>query len=56
MTTNGARHLQVRAEIASDRLAEGHWFEFEIDQSYLRGTVAQLDLVVAEFPVRGING
>jgi hypothetical protein len=51
-----AGHLNMRAEITSDHLAQGHWFEFEIDQSYLPETVAQLEAVLAQFPVRGING
>ncbi len=55
-SSDGAGHLRVRAEITPDNLAQGHWFEFEIDQSYLTGTVAQLESVLAEFPVRGING
>lgn len=53
---DGAGHLDVRAEITPDHLAQGHWFEFEIDQSYLAATVAQLESVLVEFPVRGING
>lgn len=54
--TDGAGHLRVRAEITPDHLAQGHWFEFEIDQSYLPATVAQLESVLVAFPVRGING
>ena len=55
-SSDGVGHLHVRAEITPDHLAQGHWFEFEIDQSYLPGTVAQLESVLAEFPLRGING
>jgi hypothetical protein len=55
-SSDGAGHLQVRAEITPDHLAQGHWFEFEIDQSYLPATVAQLESVLIEFPVKGING
>lgn len=53
--SDGAGHLTVRADITPDHLAQGHWFEFEIDQSYLPATVAQLESVLAQFPVRGIN-
>lgn len=56
VASDGAGHLDVRAEITPDHLAQGHWFEFEIDQSYLRGTVAQIESVLAAFPVRGSNG
>ena len=54
--SDGAGHLAVRAEIAPDHLAQGHWFEFEIDQSYLPTTVAQLESALTEFPVKGIRG
>jgi hypothetical protein len=54
--SDGAGHLNVRAEITPDHLAQGHWFEFEIDQSYLPEAIAQLESVLAQFPVRGING
>ena len=53
---DGAGHLSVRAEITPDHLAQGHWFEFEIDQSYLPATVAQLQSVLDQFPVRGTDG
>ena len=55
-SSDDAGHVQVRAEITPDHLAQGHWFEFEIDQSDLPGTVAQLESVLAAFPVRGIKG
>ena len=54
--SDGAGHLAVRAEITPDHLAQGHWFEFEIDQSYLPTTVAQLESALTEFPVKGIRG
>lgn len=54
-SSDGAGHLLVRAEITPDHLAQGHWFEFEIDQSYLPAAVAQLNSVLTEFPVKGIN-
>jgi hypothetical protein len=46
----------MRAEITSDHIAQGHWFELEIDQSYLPATIAQLESVLAQFPIRGMNG
>jgi hypothetical protein len=45
--------LHVRVEITPDHLAQGHWFEFEIDQSYLPSAVAQLTSLLAAFPVKG---
>jgi hypothetical protein len=53
---DGAGHLRVRVEVSPDHLAQGHWFEFEIDQSYLPAVVAQLESVLVAFPVRGICG
>lgn len=50
---DGAGHLRVRVEVTPDHLAQGHWFEFEIDQSYLPAAVAQLESVLAAFRVRG---
>lgn len=55
-TSDRAGPLAVLAEITPDHLAQGHWFEFEIDQSYLHSTVAQLKSVLTEFPVKGISG
>ena len=53
--TSGDRtgHLRVRTDITPDHLAQRHWFEFEIDQSYLPEAVAQLTSLLAAFPVRG---
>ena len=53
---DGLGHVRVRVEVSPDQLAQGHWFEFEIDQSYLPTTVAQLESALTEFPVKGIRG
>ena len=50
---DGTGHLTVRVELTPDNITQSHWFEFEIDQSYLPATVAQLEEVVARFPFRG---
>ena len=51
---NGALgYLRVRVELTPDPLAQGHWFEDVIDQSYLPDTILQLDAVLELFPVRG---
>lgn len=55
-SSDGAGHLQVRVEITSDYRAQGHWFEFEIDRSYLPATVGQLESVLAQLSVKGIRG
>jgi hypothetical protein len=49
---DGAGHLNLRAEITPDHLIQGHWFEFAIDQSYLPAALAQLESILAQFPVR----
>lgn len=54
--TDGAGHLRMRVEVTPDHLAQGHWFEFEIDQSYIAATVAQLEAVLVTFPIRDMNG
>ena len=45
-------HLQARAELTPDHLAQGHWFDFAADQSYLPRLRAQCDAVLARLPVR----
>jgi hypothetical protein len=55
-TADGAGHLRVRVDVTPDHITQAHWFEFEIDQSYLPAAVAQLESVLAAFPVRGISG
>ena len=52
-SSDRAGHLYVRVEITPDHLAQGHWFEFEMDQSYLPSGVAQLTSLLAAFPVKG---
>jgi hypothetical protein len=53
-SSDRAGHLRVRVEITPDNLSQGHWFEFEADQSYLPPLIDQLDSVLRAFPVRGI--
>ena len=52
-TSDGLGHLRVRVELTPDSQAQGHWFEYVIDQSYLPETISQLDAVLELFPVRG---
>ena len=54
VAANGAPgHLRVRVELTPDPQAQGHWFEYVIDQSDLPDTIGQLDAVLELFPVRG---
>ena len=51
---NGALgHLRVRIDLTPDSQAQGHWFEYVIDQGDLADTIRQLDTVLELFPVRG---
>ena len=50
---NGRGDLRVRVELTPDPQAQGHWFEYAVDQSYLPETIRQLDAVLELFPVRG---
>jgi hypothetical protein len=45
-------HIAVRIEITPDHLSEGHWFAYELDQSYLPQMLRQCDAILAEHPVR----
>ena len=45
-------HLILRVELTPAYLQQGHWFEFEIDQSYLPLIVSQCRAIVREHPVR----
>ena len=46
-------HVRVQVEITPDHLSQTHRFEFEIDQSYLRGVIEQCSAIVKEYPIRG---
>lgn len=46
-------HVRVRVELTPDVHAQGHWFDYVIDQSYLPDAIRQLDAVLELFPVRG---
>jgi hypothetical protein len=44
---------RVRVELTPEPQAQGHWFVYTVDPSYLADAVRQLDAVLAAFPVRG---
>jgi hypothetical protein len=45
--------VRVRVELTPEPQAQGHWFAYAIDPSYLAEAIRQLDAVLAAFPVRG---
>jgi hypothetical protein len=50
--TNPAGQLAVRVEITPEHLTQGHWFEFEADQSYLPPAIAQCETILNRLPIR----
>ncbi len=46
-------HIILRVTITPDHFAQSHSFEFDIDQSYLPGLIAESATVLKEHPVRG---
>jgi hypothetical protein len=50
---DGLGLARVRVELTPEPQAQGHWFAYTIDPSYLADAVRQLDAVLAAFPVRG---
>lgn len=49
-------HLHAKVEITPLYLWQAHWFQFEIDQSYLPGIVQQCAEIVRKYPIRGQQG
>ncbi len=52
VVTDNAGHLGVRAELTPVPHSQGHWFEFQADQSYLPAVLAQCDAILARVPIR----
>lgn len=52
VATDRTGHLALRVDITPDHLAQAHWFEFEIDQSYLPAAIAALDTLLVRLPIR----
>lgn len=52
-STDSVGHICARVEITPDHLRQSHWFEFEIDQSYLTGIIKQCSEIMKEYPIRG---
>jgi hypothetical protein len=53
MRCDSLGHVTVEVEMTPNVISQKHWFEFEIDQSYLPALVKDLERVLEEFPVRG---
>ena len=53
MAADALGHIIVNLEITPDIISQKHWFEFDIDQSYLSPLVSDLESVLKKFPLRG---
>jgi hypothetical protein len=45
-------HIRLRVELTPDHMAQGHWFEFDIDQTYLPPAIAQCAAILERYPIR----
>ncbi|GAB4224489.1 MAG: hypothetical protein Kow0062_26350 [Acidobacteriota bacterium] len=50
---DGLGHIRARVEITPDHLLQHHWFQFEVDQSYLPGIIRECSEIVQRHPIRG---
>lgn len=46
-------HITMEVSITPDHMAQRHWFQFEIDQSYLPTFVKQCRSILEAHPIRG---
>ena len=44
--------LRMRVELTPNHMKQGHWFEFDIDQSYLPGLIRDCRAVLETYPVK----
>ena len=49
----GQGHIKVVVNITPDYVMQAHSFEFEIDQTYLRNLIRELDAILTKYPIRG---
>ena len=46
-------HVAMEVSITPDHMNQRHWFQFEIDQSYLDALLAQFESILGKYPLRG---
>lgn len=51
-TNSGTGQLDCEIDITGNHISEQHHFVLNIDQSYLSGLLAQLAIVLREYPIR----
>jgi hypothetical protein len=47
-------HIRTQVESTPNHLKQSHWFEFEIDQSYLPSIIQNCAAIVQKYPIRGV--
>lgn len=52
-TTDHLGHIRTQIEITPDNLTQSHWFEFEVDQSYLPDIIRKCAAIEQKYPIRG---
>jgi len=53
-TADRLGHIRTQIEITPDHLTQSHWFEFEIDQSYLADIIQECADIIKKYPIRGL--
>lgn len=48
----GVGHITLDVSITPNPVTQKHWFQFEIDQSYLTGLLSQLAKILASYPIK----
>jgi hypothetical protein len=46
-------HITLEVSITPNHLTQKHWFQFEIDQSYLPALVRQCRSLLGAYPIKG---
>lgn len=46
-------HITMDVSITPDQMTQRHWFQFNIDQSYLTPLVRQIKSILETYPIRG---
>ncbi len=52
-TTDRLGHIRAKIWITPNNLTQSHWFEFEVDQSYLPDIIQRCAAIVLKYPTRG---
>ncbi len=52
-TTDRLGHIRAKIWITPNNLTQSHWFEFEVDQSYLPDIIQRCTAIVLKYPIRG---